>query len=37
MLATWLSYPDLERLIIRCVLADKTGCSVYLGAPRTRA
>jgi uronate dehydrogenase len=34
MLATWLSYPDLERLIMRCVLADKTGCSVIWGASK---
>jgi uronate dehydrogenase len=32
MLATWLSYQDLARLISRCVLADKVGCRVIWGA-----
>ena len=32
MLSTWLSYPDLCRLIERCVLADRVGCSVIWGA-----
>jgi uronate dehydrogenase len=32
MLATWLSYPDFCRLIIRCVLAERVGCSVIWGA-----
>jgi len=31
-LATWLSYPDLARLVIRCVRADSVGCSVIWGA-----
>lgn len=32
MLSTWLSYPDLCRLVERCVLADRVGCSVIWGA-----
>jgi len=32
MLATWLSYPDFCRLVIRCVLADHVACSVIWGA-----
>ena len=32
MLATWLSYPDLSRLMVRCVLSDKVGCCVVWGA-----
>jgi uronate dehydrogenase len=32
MLATWLSYPDLARLVTRCVLTGSTGCSVVWGA-----
>lgn len=32
MLATWLSYPDLARLMERCVLTAKTGCCVVWGA-----
>jgi uronate dehydrogenase len=31
-LATWLSYPDLARLVIHCVLAESVGCSVIWGA-----
>ncbi|HEY7577227.1 MAG TPA: NAD(P)-dependent oxidoreductase [Acetobacteraceae bacterium] len=32
MLATWLSYPDLSRLVARCILAEHVGCSVIWGA-----
>src|SRR5580704_13234561 len=32
MLATWLSYPDLARLIVRCVTTEKVGCRVVWGA-----
>jgi uronate dehydrogenase len=32
MLATWLSYPDFSRLVVRCVMTDKVGCSVIWGA-----
>ena len=32
MLATWLSYADLSRLMVRCVLSDKVGCCVVWGA-----
>ena len=32
MLATWFSYDDLTSLITRCVLAEKTGCTVIWGA-----
>lgn len=32
MLATWLSYPDLARLVVRCVATEKTGCCVVWGA-----
>jgi uronate dehydrogenase len=32
MLATWLSYPDLARLVERCVLAPKVGTAVVWGA-----
>jgi uronate dehydrogenase len=32
MLATWLSYPDLSRLVVRCVMTDKVGCCVVWGA-----
>lgn len=32
MLATWLSYADFSRLMIRCVLTGKTGCCVVWGA-----
>jgi uronate dehydrogenase len=32
MLATWLSYPDLSRLVARCVTAERVGCSVIWGA-----
>lgn len=34
MLATYLSYPDLIRLIHRCVLAEKTEVSVIWGASK---
>jgi uronate dehydrogenase len=36
MLATWLSYPDLSRLIVRCVSAEAVGCSVIWGASNNR-
>ena len=32
MLATWLSYGDLSRLVVRCVLTPAVGCSVVWGA-----
>ncbi len=32
MLATWLSYPDLARLVTRCVVSDTVGCCVVWGA-----
>src|SRR6202166_1983910 len=32
MLASWLSYPDLSRLVVRCVLTEHVGCSVIWGA-----
>jgi uronate dehydrogenase len=32
MLATWLSYGDLARLMARCVLTERVGCSVIWGA-----
>jgi uronate dehydrogenase len=32
MLATWLSYADLVRLIERCVEAERVGCAVIWGA-----
>jgi uronate dehydrogenase len=32
MLATWLSYPDLARLVTRCVLAANVRCGVIWGA-----
>jgi len=32
MLSTWLSYPDLSRLVVRCVAAEKSGCCVVWGA-----
>jgi uronate dehydrogenase len=32
MLATWMSYGDLTRLIERCVLTEKVGCRVIWGA-----
>ena len=32
MLSTWLSYPDLARLVVRCVTTEKVGCSVVWGA-----
>jgi uronate dehydrogenase len=34
MLATWLSYPDLARLINRCVATDRVGCGVVWGASK---
>ncbi len=34
MLATWLSYGDLARLMQRCLDADKVGCSVIWGASK---
>jgi uronate dehydrogenase len=32
MLATWLSYDDLARLVARCVLTKQVGCSLIWGA-----
>lgn len=32
MLATWLSYPDLARLVVRCITTERTGCCVVWGA-----
>ncbi len=32
MLATWLSFPDFVRLVMRCVLAETVGCGVVWGA-----
>ena len=32
MLASWLSYPDLARLVVRCVMIEKVGCRVVWGA-----
>jgi uronate dehydrogenase len=32
MLSTWLSYPDLARLVVRCVRTEKVGCRVVWGA-----
>ncbi|MGH7154227.1 MAG: NAD-dependent epimerase/dehydratase family protein, partial [Acetobacteraceae bacterium] len=32
MLVTWLSYGDLTRLVARCVLTGRVGCSVMWGA-----
>jgi uronate dehydrogenase len=32
MLASWLSYPDLARLVVRCVTTEKVGCHVVWGA-----
>ncbi len=32
MLATWLSYPDLVRLMVRCVFSEAVGCAVVWGA-----
>jgi uronate dehydrogenase len=32
MLASWLSYPDLARLVVCCVKAEKVGCRVVWGA-----
>jgi uronate dehydrogenase len=34
MLATWLSYDDLRRLIARCVLAGKVECAVIWGTSK---
>lgn len=35
-LATWLSYPDLGRLVTRCVLAPKVDCAVIWGASNNK-
>jgi uronate dehydrogenase len=32
MLASWLSWPDLARLVVRCVATEKVGCRVVWGA-----
>jgi uronate dehydrogenase len=34
MLATWLSYADLSRLMIAAVTAERVGCAVVWGASR---
>lgn len=34
MLATWLSYPDLARLVIRCVVTPQVGYAVIWGASK---
>jgi len=34
MLASWLSYDDLARLVARCVLAADVGCDVVWGASK---
>jgi uronate dehydrogenase len=34
MLATWLSYADLSRLVVRCVVTERVGCCVVWGASR---
>jgi uronate dehydrogenase len=34
MLATWLSYPDLARLVIRCVVTPRVGYAVIWGASK---
>ena len=31
MLATWLSYADLARLMVRCIEAERTGCCIVWG------
>ncbi len=31
MLATWLSYDDLARLMVRCIEAVRTGCCIVWG------
>lgn len=31
MLSTWLSYADLARLMVRCIEAERTGCSIVWG------
>lgn len=37
MLATWLSYPDLARLMQRCLAAETVGCAVIWGASANAA
>jgi uronate dehydrogenase len=37
MLASWLSYPDFVRLVARCVLAERVGCSAIWGASANQA
>ena len=32
MLASWMSYPDLARLVDRCISTDQVGCRVVWGA-----
>jgi uronate dehydrogenase len=32
MLATWLSYPDFSRLIVRCLVTPQVACSIVWGA-----
>ena len=35
-LATWLSYPDFSRLVVRCVVTGKVGCCVVWGASNNK-
>jgi uronate dehydrogenase len=37
MLSTWLSYADLARMMMRCILAEKVGHAVIWGASRNPA
>ncbi len=37
MLATWLSYGDLARLVLRCIAAERTGHAVVWGASNNPA
>jgi uronate dehydrogenase len=36
-LSTWLSYPDLARLVMRCILAERVGHAVIWGASNNPA
>jgi uronate dehydrogenase len=36
MLATWLSFDDLSRLVVRCLRTDTVGCSVVWGVSNNR-
>lgn len=37
MLSTWLSYADLARMMVRCILAERTGHAVVWGASKNPA